>query len=122
MPWTGSVQWDPPLMMFSSPQHPWGVLDGEQDNGILLIMLSSHHAGCPAWLAGQRGHTSSDAFQCPSTSFALFPPSWSSWEEHLRELAQPQVHLRSESHQYLGGVWVIWVVQVLPCPGTLPHH
>ena len=49
-PRQGVGQWDPPLMMFSSPQHPWGALDGEQDNGILLlIMLSNrqHPQGAP---------------------------------------------------------------------------
>ncbi|XP_074696745.1 mediator of RNA polymerase II transcription subunit 9 isoform X4 [Strix aluco] len=31
---------------------------------------------------------------------------WSFWEECQRDLAQPQAHFHSESHQYLGGVWV----------------
>ncbi|KAJ7418343.1 Mediator of RNA polymerase II transcription subunit 9 [Pitangus sulphuratus] len=44
----------------------------------------------------------------------LFPQI--SWEEYLRELAQPQVHFCSELCHYLGGVRVTWAVQVLPWP------
>lgn len=39
----GAGQWDPPLVMFSSPQHTWGALDGEQANGILLLIMLSNH-------------------------------------------------------------------------------
>ena len=64
-------QWDPPLVMFSSPQHPQDALDVGQGNEVTPLGMLSKHPASPLPFFSQLeflGRASEGAGTAPSIS------------------------------------------------------